>query len=129
MHHSPGFARPTRAAVTLTALAVLLFYGFAVAQRAVHTFELRQEAVGLQHDIDNLTTRRTALANERKGLQDGTDVETIARHELNLIKSGETAVVVLPSQAAIDRARQPAPAQPQQQPPFWQVWWRALIGS
>ncbi len=108
---------------------MLLFYGFAVAQRFVHTLELRQEALGLQHDIDTLTARRTALETERKGLQAGTDVETIARRELNLIKNGETAVVVLPLQAALDRARQPAQAQAPPQPPFWQMWWRALFGS
>ena len=129
MHLPFAFTASTRALVSLAGAAIVLFFTVAVAQRTAHTFQLHQEASNLETVRNTLETRRVSLAEERQRLQDGTDVETIARRELNLIKPGETAVVVLPSAAALERAKHPSAPDETAQPPFWEALWRGLFGG
>lgn len=124
------FGPSTRAVVTLASAAIVVFYTFAVGQRAIHTLELQQEAATLERQRTALELRGLELGAERQRLLDGTDVETIARRELNYIKQGETAVVVLPSAAAIERARlaAEAPQRPAERS-LWESVWKVLTGG
>lgn len=124
------FSPSTRAVVMLVSAAIVVFYTFAVGQRAIRTLELRQEAATLERQRVTLELRGVELAAERQRLMDGTDVETIARRELNYIKPGETAVVVLPSAAAVERAKEAAtaPKRPAERPP-WEALWSLITGG
>jgi len=125
-----SFSPSTRAVVMLLGAAIVVFYTFAVGQRAIRTLELRQEAASLDRQRVALELRGVELAAERQRLIDGTDVETIARRELNYIKQGETAVVVLPSAAALERAREAAaaPKRSADRPP-WESLWAMITGG
>lgn len=123
------FPTPNKAIFVTIGVTIALFYAAAVGQRAMHTVQLKQQSAGLDADIRALETRRNSLAEEKNRLTDGTDIETIARRELNMIKPGESAVVVIPSRAAVERSRQAQQPQPAANVPFWEQLWKSMFGG
>ena len=73
--------------------------------------ELRQEG-------EKRRIRNAALAADVKDLKEGTDaIEERARHDLGMIKTGETFIQIYDLPAAGSASAHAAPLQPQQSPP------------
>ena len=120
---------PTNTVLLMASISLGLYFLVSVTQRTAQVYQLRQEEVRLQREVGSLEARHQQLVEQRDRLQSDPDIEKIAREQLNLIKPGETAVIVLPNKEAITLAQQQQPlAVPQQEaPPFWKSWWAWLI--
>lgn len=115
--------------VTLATITVTGYFLLALAQRTLQIYQLKVEEARLQEEVAGLQQRYEALITERDDLLQDTDIEKIAREELNLIKPGETAVVVIPSQEATVKAQSAeAPGLPGQaaKPASWPPWAQLL---
>lgn len=119
---------PTNTVLLMASIALGLYFLVSVTQRTVQVYQLRQEEVRLQREVGSLEARHQQLVEQRDRLQSDTDIEKIAREQLNLIKPGETAVIVLPNKEATAQAQQQQPltAPQQEAPPFWKGWWAWL---
>lgn len=113
---------PLRTMALLAGAALALYFGLATAQRTAQIYQLKQEELRLQREVAGLEVKYRQLAAERDRLQTDTDIEKVAREELNLIKPGETAVIVVASQEARERALQEPQPHPQEEPPSWLSW-------
>lgn len=106
-----AFQLPGNVVVALATLIVAGYFLLAVGQRILHIYQLKVEETRLVREVADLRTRYHQLVAQRDGLMRDTDIEKVAREELNLIKEGETAVVVIPSQHAIAEAQRSPSAQ------------------
>lgn len=97
---------PFRTMLVLAIITLTIYFLFAFAQRTAQIYGLQQEETRLTREIKDLHVRNTQLLQDRDGLQRDTDIEKVAREELNLIKPGETAVIVLPSNEVVARLQQ-----------------------
>ena len=118
-----AFQLPAHVVVALATLMVAGYFLLALVQRTLHIYQLKVEETRLTREVADLRTRYHQLVAQRDGLMRDTDIEKVAREELNLIKEGETAVVVIPSQQAIAEAqrsptarRSPPPSKASKQP-------------
>lgn len=80
------------------------YFLLSLVQRTQQIYQLKVEEAQLQREVATLQQRYTVMVKERDGLLQDTDIEKVAREDLNLVKPGETAVVVIPSQEAVARA-------------------------
>ncbi len=108
-----------RRALVLATLLVVTYMAALIAAKAWETYATQQEAARLRVDIDRLQERYTHLEALRDYELTDDFVEQIARRQLNLIKPGETAVVVI-APPAIAPDPPPAPASPR-------PWWRSAM--
>lgn len=92
---------PFRTMLFLAIVTLSIYFVFAFVQRTAQIYGLQQEETRLTREVRDLHARNTQLLQDRDGLQRDTDIEKVAREELNLIKPGETAVIVLPSNEVI----------------------------
>ncbi len=97
---------PFRTMLFLAIVTLSIYFVFAFAQRTAQIYGLQQEETRLAREVRDLHARNAQLLQDRDGLQRDTDIEKVAREELNLIKPGETAVIVLPSNEVIARLQQ-----------------------
>lgn len=117
----------SRHLVLLLALPFLVYFAFVTGQKALSTYHLYQETERLRQDIQQLEAKNKALEAQKGYLQSDTYVEQVAREELNLIKKGEMAIIVLspPSPASPNPAQKPPEKDVR---PNWQRWWDYLFG-
>ena len=113
------FSATGRRALALTTLAVVLYVAALTVAKTLQTYATHQEAVRLHADIERLQVRYTDLEALRDYELTDDFVEQVARRQLNLIKPGETAVVVIAP---------PAPTQaPPPAPEAALPWWRSAL--
>ena len=122
---SPAF--PIRTLLLLGSVVAAGSFVFSVGQRTIQMYQLQREEVGLRREVAVLETRNKQLLEQREGLNNDADIEKIAREELNLIKPGETAVVVLPSQEVIARMEQQTAAPQEITGSSSKSWWERLF--
>ena len=120
---------PSRILVFLV-VPLLLYFGLGTGSWALREYQQRQEETRLKQEIATERAKYDALKAQKDYLQSDEYVEKAAREELNLIKTGERAVVVLapPSQpGALNEAGQkPRKAEAR---PNWQRWWDLFFGD
>ena len=119
---------PTNTVLLMASISLGLYFMVSVTQRTAQVYQLKQEEVRLQQEVGSLEARHQQLVEEKARLQSDTDIEKIAREQLNLIKPGETAVIVLPNkEATAQTQKQQVQTVPQQEAlPFWKSWWAWL---
>ena len=116
--------------VIFLTLAVLLYLGVAAVGKAVQIYRLDQEERQIRGEIEELKARNEALQKQVEYLKSEAYVEKVAREELNLIKKGETAVIVLsPEGSAATAEKRPSENKESRQQPNWQRWWQFLFGE
>lgn len=109
-------------------MGVLLYLGLVTAGQTLRTYQLHQEEDRLKEEIALLEAKNRSLQAQEEYYASDAYLEKSAREDLNLIKPGETAVVVIP-------APTPTPAAPAAAPPAapgrpaWQRWWEFFFGS
>jgi len=113
------FSESGRRALILATLAVVVYMAALIAAKTLETYAIQQEAAQLRADVDRLQEHYTDLEALRDYELTDDFVEQIARRQLNLIKPGETAVVVV-APPAIAPDPPPAPASPR-------PWWRSAL--
>lgn len=117
---------PVRTLLMLGCAAFAFYFTIAAGQRLIQLYGVHQEQAGLQRELAGLQAREDLLRAERERLVKHQDIESLARQELNLIKPGETAVVVYPATVP-----GPAGAEPKletAQPPREPSWLERLFG-
>ncbi|MHB1130827.1 MAG: FtsB family cell division protein [Chloroflexota bacterium] len=83
-----------RRLLLLAAVVVLGYFLFSLGGLALQGYRLSQRAATVQQDISTLKTENERLRREVERLQTPTAVEALARQQLGLVKSGETAAIV-----------------------------------
>ena len=122
---SPAF--PLRTLLLLGSVVAAGSFLFSIGQRTIQIYQLQQEEVVLRREVAGLEVRNKQLLEQREGLNNDADIERIAREELNLIKPGETAVVVLPSPEVIARMEQQTAAPQEITGSSSKSWWERLF--
>ena len=97
---------PFRTLLFLACVTLSVYFVFSIGSRTMQIYQLRQEENRLTDEVKTQQARNQQLAKEREGLQHDADIEKVAREELNLIKPGETAIIVLPSNEVITRLQE-----------------------
>ncbi|MBI2885659.1 MAG: septum formation initiator family protein [Chloroflexi bacterium] len=118
-----------QALTVLVSVLVSLYFTVALGQRTFQVYQLKQEEVRLQGEVMVLELRNRQLSAQRDRLLTDTDIEKVAREELNLVKPGETAVIVLSNRQPAEGREQEAATQSQEEAetaPFWQRLWSWL---
>ena len=111
----------------LATLVFLILIGFSAVGRLTHLYGLRQDEARLRAEIAVLESEHQALEQRKAEVQSDAYIEKVAREQLNLIKPGETAVVIVAAPApAIVAATPPPPPPPT---PNWQRWWNLFFGD
>ena len=122
---SPAF--PLRTLLLLGSVVAAGSFLFSIGQRTIQMYQLQHEEAGLRREVAGLEAMNRQLLEQREGLNNDADIEKIAREELNLIKPGETAVVVLPSPEVIARMEQQTAAPQEITGSSSKSWWERLF--
>ena len=127
---SPRLVGPPPLALRLAAwLAVpLVVYAlYATGQKALENYQMNQQADRLQAEVRGLRDENLRLQQQIVEARSDVAIETIAREDLGLVKSGDTALTLLPAggQPAVRTAAAPAPPPT---PPAWQQWRDRFFG-
>jgi cell division protein FtsL len=107
----------------LIVVPILLYFGITTINRALETYTIRQSSERVRAEIAVLMDRNAQLRRQRAYLESNEYIERIAREELDLVKPGETAIVIVTPREQ-QRAQQqgiPEPPAPPP-PPNWQRW-------
>ena len=122
----PLFSAAAQRGLALATLALVLYLGGLTVAKTLKTYATHQEAGHLRAEIERLQERYAYLETLRDYEFPDDFVEQVARRELNLIKPGETAVIVIaPTPAAVEA---PAPVgQPKM--PWWQSLWARFMAK
>ena len=99
----------------------------ATGQKAVDNYRLNREADGLRTEILGLRSDNIQLQKQIEQARTDTAIETIAREQLGLIKSGDHPLVLV-AQPPQPAAAPPPTAAPPPAPPAWRQWWDYLFG-
>ena len=119
---------PLRTVLLLLCAAATVYFTFAIAQRTAQLYGMHQERLQLEREISALEAREQRLSNERDRLIASRDIEAIARQEMNLIKPGETAVIVYPPPGSSPPPRDTRTASPSAAPAEDNLsWWQRLL--
>ena len=81
-----SFQFPVQSIALLACGFLGVYFVFALGHRTVQIYHLRQEAAQIRLDIRTLREQYRLLIAERDRLHSTTDIERIAREQLNLIK-------------------------------------------
>lgn len=115
---------PIKTLLFLTFAALSVYFLVALGGRAVQLVQMHQEGRQLELELAMLQAREQRLVEDRDRLLQHQDIELIARRDLNLIKPGETAVIVYPAFAADPQPPAEEPPKPQPEP----TWLERLFG-
>lgn len=115
---------PSRIVLFLT-IPLLLYFGLATGSWAVKEYQQRQEEARLKQEVEVEKAKNASLLAQKEYLQSDEYVEKVAREELNLIKPGERAVIVIaPTPSAAETTNQSESKSKKEEPkPAWQRWW------
>lgn len=80
------------------AVLALLYFGFLTARTTWQTIQVRREVAEVQRETQRLQERLRVLEERQRYAQSEEFIERVAREQLNLIKPGETAILVLPAE-------------------------------
>ncbi len=122
---------PSSSASTLVLLATLslaMYFAFAAGQRSLQMYHMQQERARLERDISALQARQRGLLEQKQHLLNSQDIEGAARRQLDLVKPGDIAVIVIPETTSPEPAP-PTPEPPPDTRPFWRRWFDALGGQ
>ena len=122
-----SLAFPLRTLLLLASIAVVVSFLLSIGNRTIQIYQLQNEEAGLRREVAGLEAKNKQLQMQQEALKNDADIERIAREELNLIKPGETAVVVLPSQEVIARMEQQAAALKETAESPRRSWWERLF--
>ena len=119
-----------RGAVVATLIAVLLMSALYPIRQY---FGQKSNVHALIAQQEQLQQRITVLRHQQNLLVSDDEVERIAREELGMVRPGEVAFAVLPSDAQKRRAAAAAPAAhvPQTSPrnAWYHRWWGAVVDA
>ena len=122
----PLFSVASQRALAVATLALVLYLGVLTLMKTLQTYGTYQEADRLRADIGHLQDRYAELEALRDYERSDDFVEQMARRELNLIKPGETAVIVIAPTPAPVQASAPAP---EPETPWWRSLWARFIAK
>lgn len=105
----------------LLIVPLMFYFFFATISKGLETYQLRQDEQRLQGRILGLQARYEELQAQKEYFNSDVYVEKIAREQLNLIKAGETAVIVV-APTAVPQEKEAAKPPAQEEKPFWQSW-------
>ena len=74
---------------------ILAYFGVSSVNRALDTYSLQRASDDVRVEIDELQERNEELLRQREFLRTDEYIERIAREELDLVKPGETSIVVI----------------------------------
>lgn len=111
-------------------MPLLLYFGYATVGKALEIYSLRQEAGRIRQEVETLKARNALLQQQKGYLEAEGYVERVAREELDLVRPGETSVVVLlPSVEGAGGAGSLQGVEGQDQRPYWRRWWDLFFGD
>jgi len=115
---------PRKLLAAATGLAVL-YLVLLTGQRALEAYRVNQDVDAVRRDIDTLRTRNLELQAELSSSLLDDDIERIARDELNMVRPGDSPVVLVwPDGNGRRPADSPAPQAPE---PPWRSWLRLFL--
>jgi len=118
----------TKRILLLLAVPVVAYFAFSAGGKVLQTYRLKQEENGIIEEIKQLEARNLALQAYRDYVQSDEYVEKVAREELNLMKRGETAVIVLSPPSSTTSTEEPfGNVEKKEEPPLWRRWWDTLF--
>ena len=119
----------TNRILLLLAVPIVIYFAFTAAGKVLQNYHLKQEGNQILQEIEDLEARNLALQAYRDYVQSDEYIEKVAREELNLMKRGETAVIVL-SPPSPDGSTEELPSSvgEKEEPPPWKRWWDTLFG-
>ncbi len=118
----------TKRIVLLLAVPVVAYFAFSAGGKVLQTYRLKEDETRILAEIKQLEARHLALQAYRDYVESEEYIEKVAREELNLMKKGETAVIVLsPPSPNVYTEELPSTIGQEQQPPLWKRWWDFLI--
>ncbi|MBI2910478.1 MAG: septum formation initiator family protein [Chloroflexi bacterium] len=105
-------------------IPILLYFGLGTGSWALREYQQRQEEARLKQEIEAQRAKYDVLKAQKEYLQSDEYIEKVAREDLNLIKVGERAVVVLAPSPVAGAAEEASPKARKTEPrPNWQRWW------
>ena len=105
----------------LLIVPLLFYFFFATISKGLETYQLRQDEQRLRTEILGLQARYEELQAQKEYFSSDVYAEKIAREQLNLIKAGETAVIVV-APTAVPRDKEAAKPPAEEEKPCWQSW-------
>ena len=119
----------TNRILLLLAVPIVIYFAFTTAGKVLQNYHLRQEGNQILQEIKEIEARNLALQAYRDYVQSDEYIEKVAREELNLMKRGETAVIVLsPPSSTANTEEPPSSIGKKEEPPLWKRWWDFLAG-
>ena len=110
----------TRVVLLLAALAAIYFL-VTGGMQALRTYQMGQEAEGLEKELQQLQERYRRLEALYEYLDSDEYIEGVAREQLGLVRPGEKSIIVLSTAPTTT----PSPAEEHEGPPLW---WESLVG-
>lgn len=115
---------PTTYIVVALAIPLVVYFGFSAAQRALEVQTLNQEAAQVRAEIEALKDENAELRKQIEYARSDAFVEKVAREELNLVKPGDKAVVVLAGEGrGVGGSSAASAAETIDNRPNWLKWW------
>lgn len=127
--HRFSLALPGQGLTLMLCLVLSAYFVVALGERSAQILQLKNDEARLMREVATLHRTHAQLREERERLQSTTDIERVAREDLNLIKPGETAVIVIPSAAAVAAVKAEPAAAPADQSPPWRRWLDWIFGG
>lgn len=84
--------------VIVFALPLQVYFGVSAIGGALRVYQDQREIAAVRADLDRLQQRRQDLEKQVLYLQSDQYIEKVAREELNLVKPGDQAVVIIPGE-------------------------------
>jgi cell division protein FtsL len=109
------------------AVPLVLYALVATGQKAIENYRMNQEADGLRAEIVSLRAENISLQQQIEMARSDIAIETIAREQLGLIKSGDHPLTIV-GQGAAQPAPPPLPPPPAPPPPAWRQWFDLFFG-
>ena len=118
----------TKRILLLLAVPIVAYFAFSAGGKVLQTYRLKQEENQILEEIKQLEARNLALQAYRDYVQSDEYIEKVAREELNLMKRGETAVIVLSPASSTASTEEPSSSVgKEEEPPLWKRWWDFLF--
>ncbi len=119
-------ALPRKLLAAGTGLAVL-YLVLLTGQRALEAYRVNQGVDAVRRDIDVQRARNVQLQAELSSARLDDDIERIARDELNMVKPGDQAVVLVWPDGSAKRNGESGAGKPAVPEPHWRTWLRLFF--